>query len=101
MQHSGLYALSKKKFKIITTDSNHDLQVSLNLLASYFSATAMNQRWVEDISYVWTEEGWLYLAIVMDLYSKAVIGWAMASQMKQSLVCNALQMALWRRGFPK
>jgi putative transposase len=101
MQFLGLYALSKKKHKVITTDSKHDLPIAPNLLARDFSASAINQKWVGDISYVWTEEGWLYLAVVMDLYSRAVIGWAMASHMKQSLVCDALLMALWRRGFPR
>jgi putative transposase len=64
-----------------------------------------NQKWVADISYIWTEEGWLYLAVVIDLYSRAIIGWPIQPHMKRALVCDAvcdaLTMALWRRGFPQ
>jgi len=100
MQHLGLQAQAKKKFKV-TTDSKHNLPVAPNLLNRDFSTTGPNQKWVGDISYVWTEEGWMYLAIVIDLYSRAVIGWSMQSTMSRQLVCDALLMALWRRGFPK
>jgi putative transposase len=56
-----------------------------------------NQGWVQDITYVWTSEGWLYLAVVIDLYSRKVVGWSMGSRMKAKLVCDALKMALWQR----
>jgi putative transposase len=100
MKHLGLRAKAKKKFKV-TTDSTHHLPVADNLLARDFSATAPNQKWVGDISYVWTDEGWLYLAVVIDLYSRAVIGWSIKPTMSRDLVCDALMMALWRRGFPR
>jgi putative transposase len=100
MCHLGLRAKAKKKFKV-TTDSSHNLPVAPNLLNRDFTAAAPNQKWVGDISYVWTEEGWLYLAVIIDLYSRAVIGWSIQSTLSKQLVCDALTMALWRRGFPK
>jgi putative transposase len=90
----------KKKYKN-TTDSRHNLPISPNLLDRNFTALRANEKWVGDISYVWTDEGWLYLAVVIDLYSRAVIGWSIDTTMERSLVCNALLMALWRRGFPR
>jgi len=89
MQHLGLQAQAKKKFKV-TTDSNHKLPVAENLLNRDFSATGPNQKWVGDISYIWTDEGWLYLAVIIDLYSRAVIGWSIQPHMKRSLICDAL-----------
>lgn len=100
MQHIGLRAKAKKKFKV-TTDSKHNLPVAPNLLARDFTTTVPNQKWVGDITYIWTDEGWMYLAVVIDLYSRAVIGWSMQSTMTKQLVCDALQMALWRRHFPR
>jgi putative transposase len=100
MRYLGLYAKAKKKFKV-TTDSKHNLPVAENLLNRDFSATAPNQKWVGDISYIWTEEGWMYLAVVIDLFSRTVIGWSMQPSMSRQLVCNALLMAMWRRGFPR
>lgn len=100
MQALGLRAKAKKKYKM-TTDSKHNLPVAPNLLNRDFSALAPNQKWVGDISYVWTEEGWMYLAVVIDLYSRAVIGWSMQTHMTSQLVIDALIMALWRRGFPR
>ena len=100
MKYLGLRAKGKKKFKV-TTDSKHNLPVAANLLNRDFSATAPNQKWVSDITYIWTDEGWLYLATVIDLYSRAVIGWSIQPTMTRELVCDALMMALWRRGFPR
>lgn len=100
MYHLGLRARGKKKFKV-TTDSNHKLPVAENILSRDFTAIAPNQKYVTDISYIWTDEGWLYLAIVIDLYSRAVIGWSLQPTMTQQLICDALMMALWRRGFPR
>ncbi len=100
MKQLNLYAKAKKKFKV-TTDSKHHLPVAENILNRDFSATLPNQKWVGDISYIWTKEGWLYLAVVIDLYSRAVIGWSIQSTMSRQLVCDALTMALWRRGFPR
>ncbi len=96
----GLKAIQAKKFKS-TTDSTHSKPLAPDLLEQDFRAEAPNQKWTSDITYVWTDEGWLYLAVVMDLYSRAIVGWAMHRQMTQHLVCNALTMALFRRGFPK
>jgi putative transposase len=100
MRHLGLRAKGKKKFRV-TTDSNHTLPVAKNILNRDFVASAPNKKWVGDLTYVWTDEGWLYLAVIIDLYSRAVIGWSINSTMARDLVCDALKMALWRRGFPR
>ena len=100
MMHLGLRAKAKKKFKV-TTDSKHNLPVAPNLLNRDFTAIAPNQKWVGDISYIWTDEGWMYLAVVIDLFSRTVVGWSMQPTMSRQLVCDALMMALWCRGFPR
>jgi putative transposase len=100
MRLLGLRGIQAKKFKV-TTDSNHHQPVATDLIEQDFTAQAANEKWVSDISYVWTDEGWLYLAVVMDLYSRAIVGWSMNRGMKQQLVCDALNMALLRRHFPK
>lgn len=100
MRVLGLKAIQAKKFKV-TTDSDHSKPVAADLIEQDFSAEAANQKWTGDITYVWTDEGWLYLAVVMDLYSRAIVGWSMNRRMTQNLVCDALSMALFRRGFPK
>ena len=100
MRALGLKAIQAKKFKV-TTDSNHSKPVAPDLIEQDFSAAAPNQKWTSDITYIWTDEGWLYLAVVMDLYSRAIVGWSMNRRMTQQLVCDALTMALFRRGFPK
>ena len=99
-RRQGLRAKAARKFKA-TTNSKHNLPVAPNLLQQDFAATAANQKWVGDITYLWTEEGWLYLAVVIDLYSRLVVGWAMSARMTAELVCDALNMALWRRYMPK
>lgn len=100
LKRPGLRAKVAKKFKA-TTNSKHDLPVAPNLLLQDFTATAPNQKWVGAITYLWTDEGWLYLAVVIDLYSRLVVGWSMSERMTADLVGNALQMALWRRRMPK
>lgn len=100
MKALALKALAKRKWKA-TTDSRHDLPVADNLLNRDWSTTGANQKWVTDITYVWTQEGWLYLATVMDLYSRAIIGWALQDHLETSLISEALQKALWKRKFPK
>ena len=100
MKKLQLRAKAAKKFKA-TTNSNHHLPVADNLLNQNFHAAAANQKWVSDITYVPTDEGWLYVAVVMDLYSRLVVGWAMAERMTATLVMDALQMALWRRKKPR
>jgi transposase InsO family protein len=100
MKALGLRALAKRKHKV-TTDSNHTKPLYENVLNRDFTTTAINQKWAGDITYIHTEEGWLYLAVIIDLYSRAVIGWSMDKRMKSSLVCDALSMALYRRNNPK
>jgi transposase InsO family protein len=99
MKRLGLRALAKRKWKA-TTDSRHTLPVAANLLNRDFSANAPNQKWVTDITYIATKEGWLYLATVMDLYSRAIIGWSIQDSLESPLIIEALEMALWRRKFP-
>jgi len=99
MRRQGLRAKGARKFKA-TTNSKHSLPVAPNLLQQNFSADAPNQKWVGDITYLWTDEGWLYLAVMLDLYSRKVVGWAMSERMTATLVCDALRMALWRRKMP-
>ena len=100
MGRQGLVAKAARKFKS-TTDSKHNLPVAPNLLEQNFTADKPNQKWAGDITYLMTSEGWLYLAVIIDLYSRSVIGWSMSTRMTSSLVCDALQMAIWRRGRPK
>ena len=100
MQRQALRAKAARKFKA-TTNSAHNLPVAPNLLEQDFSAAAPNQKWVGDITYLWSDEGWLYLATVIDLYLRRVVGWAMSERMTAELVCDALTMALWRRGMPR
>lgn len=96
MRESNLVCKTRRKFKA-TTNSNHDKPIAPNLLARKFQVTQPNSYWVGDITYVPTEEGWLYLATVIDLYSRKVVGWSMNSTMKADLVNNALLMAIWQR----
>ena len=100
LKRQGLVAKAAKKYKA-TTDSDHSLPVAPNRLEQDFSAQAPNQKWACDITYLWTGEGWLYLAVVLALFSRMVVGWAMDKRMKAALVCDALQMALWPRRMPK
>ncbi len=99
LRRQGLRAKATEKFKA-TTNSRHNLPVAPNLLQQDFSATGRNQKYVGDITYLWTEEGWLYLPVVIELYSSLVVGWAMSERMTAQLVCDELQMALWRRHMP-
>jgi transposase InsO family protein len=96
MRAQGLRAKAKRKFKA-TTNSNHDLPVSPDLLKRDFSADAPNRKWVGDITYLQTTEGWLYLAVFIDLYSRRVVGWSMSERMTAGLACDALRMA-WFKG---
>lgn len=100
MRNSGLKARGRRKFKA-TTNSNHNLPVAPNLLAQNFEASRPNEKWVSDITYIWTQEGWLYLAVVLDLYSRVVVGWSLSNRMTSTLVIDALKTALWRRKMPK
>lgn len=96
MRQHGLRPLWKRKF-VHTTDSKHGLPVSPNVLDRQFNPSGPNQAWVADITYIRTRSGWLYLAVVLDLYARKVVGWAMAPEMPASLVCSALQLAIAQR----
>ncbi len=96
MQRAGLRAVQKQR-RVRTTDSQHSDPVAPNLLQRDFTAPAPNRKWLTAITAVWTAEGWLYLAVVLDVYSRLVVGWAMASHREESLVEAALWMALGRR----
>ena len=96
LREMGLIGLPVKRFRR-TTDSAHQHPVAANVLARDFDAAQPNERWSTDITYLWTWEGWLYLAVVIDLFSRKIVGWSMASRMNAQLVCDALTMALWQR----
>lgn len=96
MKLAGVEAKQRKKFKA-TTNSKHNLPVAPNILVRRFTVTKPDFVWVGDITYVWTSEGWLYLAVVIDLYSRRVVGWAIGNRMTKQLVMDALIMAVWRR----
>ena len=96
MRANGLRSVWKRKF-VHTTDSKHTLPVSPNVLARQFEKPLPNQAWVCDITYIHTRSGWLYLAAVLDLHSRKIVGWAMAPEMPATLVCTALQMAIVQR----
>ena len=100
LKRQGLIAKAAKLFKV-TTDSNHALPVAPNVLERNFSAHQPNEKWVTDITYIQTTEGWLYLAVMIDLYSRKIVGWSMSRNIDAQLVCDALMMALWRRKFPQ
>jgi putative transposase len=96
MREMGIKARHKKKFKV-TTNSKHDHPIAPNLLNRQFQTDDPNQVWVADITYIRTFEGWLYLAAVMDLYSRKIVGWAMSERMTSNLAITALKMAIKRR----
>ena len=93
MKDNGIRVERSKKYKV-TTDSNHSFNIAPNLLDGDFNATGPNQKWAGDISYIWTREGWLYLAVIIDLYSRRVVGWAVSNRMKRDLAIRALEMAI-------
>jgi hypothetical protein len=92
LRRQGLRAKGARKYKA-TTNSNHNLPVALNLLQQDFSAERANQKWVSDITYIATEEGWLYLAVVVDLYSRIVVGWSMSERMTLLCLSGLIQRA--------
>ena len=96
MRQHGLKPVWKRKF-VHTTDSKHSLPIAENLLNRQFNPDARDRAWTSDITYIRTHSGWLYLAVVMDLFSRRIVGWAMASHMQTSLVSDALKMALQLR----
>ncbi|MFQ6550550.1 IS3 family transposase [Aestuariibius sp. 2305UL40-4] len=100
MRENGIRVERSKKYKV-TTDSNHAFNIAPNLLNRDFQADHPNQKWAGDISYVWTHEGWLYLAVILDLHSRRVIGWAVSNRMKRDLAIRALKMVIALRQPPK
>ena len=96
MRQHGLRSAWKRKF-VHTTDSKHALAISPNVLDRQFNPSRPNQAWVADITYIRTRSGWLYLAVVLDLFARKVVGWAMAPDMQATLVCRALQLAIVQR----
>ena len=93
MRENGIFIERKRKFKA-TTDSDHTFNISPNLLERDFTADQPNQKWAGDISYIWTREGWLYLAVILDLHSRRVISWAVSDRLKRDLALRALKMAI-------
>ena len=100
MREAGLRARRKRRFRR-TTDSAHSLPLAPNLLARDFTASAPNRAWVGDITYLWTAQGWLYLAVLIDLFSRRVVGWALSERIDEQLALDALNMALHTRRPPR
>jgi putative transposase len=96
MREYGIRARHKRRYKA-TTDSKHKLPIAENLLDRNFAPAAPNQAWSSDITYVWTDEGWLYLAVVLDLFNREIVGWSIKSRMTADIVIDALTMAWFRR----
>ena len=92
MHAANLSAVLPKRF-VVTTDSDHEMPIAENLLARTFEVETPDTRWTADITYIWTGQGWLYLAILLDLFSRRIVGWAMAATIERSLVMSALEMA--------
>jgi putative transposase len=99
MQKLGIKARFSRKFRV-TTDSAHKLPVANNILNREFTVQKPDQVWVTDITYIYTDEGWLYLAVMLDLFSRKIVGWQMSHRIDKDLVCSALETALMTRGFP-
>ena len=100
MRHWGLAARRRRRYRV-TTDSRHPFPVAANVLARQFTAPAPDAVWVTDITYIPTGEGWLYLAVILDLYSRGIVGWAMSDRITRQLTLDALGMALARRRPPQ
>jgi len=97
MQRHGIRARGKKRFRVTTTDSRHTLPTASNLLERNFTVAAPNRVWVGDITYIATEEGWLFLAVVLDLFSRRIVGWSMRRDMTNAIILDALEMAWLQR----
>lgn len=100
MKERDLRGKRRRRFRV-TTQSDHDMPIAPNLLARDFTASAPNQKWVGDITYIWTREGWLYLAVLIDLFSRRVVGWAMGDTLATELPLRALHMAIQTRRPPR
>jgi transposase InsO family protein len=97
MQQHGIRARGKRRFRITTTDSRHGLPIAPNLLDRKFTAAGPNQVWVGDITYIATDEGWLFLTVVLDLFNRQVVGWSLGEDLRCELVIDAFEMAWYRR----
>lgn len=100
MQAAGLQARRKRRRSPTDTGVRPEHSIAANMLERQFEADAPNRKWVADFTYLWTAEGWLFVAAVLDLYSRRIVGWSMSGAMTAQLVSDALLMALWRRGKP-
>jgi len=100
MRRQGIRAVTPQRFQACTTDSRHDWPIAPNRLGQKFAAERPNQVWLADISYVPTSEGWLYLAVVLDLFTRKIVGWAMREHMRAELTIAALTMAIQRQKPP-
>jgi transposase InsO family protein len=100
MKSNGISSVHRRKYRVQTTDSNHSNPISDNIIEQDFSTTGRNQKWGSDITYIKTNQGWIYLAVVIDFYSRKVVGYAIGESMETWLICKALQMAHLRRGMP-
>lgn len=100
MRENAIAVVRTRKYKA-TTDSDHSFNIAPNLLDRDLAANGPNQKWAGDISYIWTREGWLYLAVILDLHSRRVIGWAVSNRLKRDLAIQALKMAVNLRRPPR
>ena len=96
----GLALRARPRRRGLPKDTEERSEIADNVLDRQFVAARPNQKWVADFTYIWTAEGWLYAAVVLDLYSRRVVGWSMQANMTSQLVADALMMAVWRRGKP-
>jgi len=101
MRMEGLRARPRRRGLPVDRGARSSAAIAPNILDREFTAVAPNQKWVADFTYLWTAEGWLYVAVVLDLYSRRIVGWSMQAQMSAQLVTDALMMAIWRRGQPE
>jgi len=97
MREAGISCKQRRRYRIVTTQSKHRFAVAENVLNREFTVSDPNRVWLTDITYLWTLEGWLYVAAVLDLFSRRIVGWAIAAHMREELVQEDLQMALGRR----
>jgi transposase InsO family protein len=97
MRENGIRSKRRRRFRVVTTDSKHSMPVAQNHMAQQFEPTKPNEKWTADITYIPTKEGWLYLAVILDLYSRRIVGWSMDERMPTELTLRALRMALESR----
>lgn len=101
MREDGLRSVHRQRYRVSTTDSDHHEPIAPNIINQEFNASFPHEKWGADITYVPTQEGWLYLAVILDFCTRKIVGWAVSDSLKSDFVCHALQSALFRQGFPK